>query len=116
MPFDRAGAPTMLHDAHCHFLSPRFYEVLGREKYGAQVKIAAERMTGELGWEAPGSADALTARWIAELDRHHVSRVGLIASVPGDEESVAAAVARHPTRFVGFFVLNAAAVDAEERA
>ena len=105
-----------LHDAHCHFLSSRFYEALGREKYGAQGGLAAERLTGELGWEAPGSADALATRWIAELDRYHVSRVGLIASVPGDEESVAAAVGRHPTRFVGFFALNATAADAEERA
>jgi predicted TIM-barrel fold metal-dependent hydrolase len=51
-----------------------------------------------------------------ELDRNHVARASLIASVPGDEESVAAALARHPGRFVGFFVLNAAAPDAVARA
>jgi predicted TIM-barrel fold metal-dependent hydrolase len=50
------------------------------------------------------------------LDRHQVARAALIASVPGDEESVAAAVKRHPARFVGFFALNAAAPDAEDRA
>jgi hypothetical protein len=106
----------MLHDAHCHFLSSRFFEALGREKFGAQAGVAAERISEEVGWEAPGTAEALAARWVAELDRHRVSRVGLIASVPGDEESVAVAVARHPQRFVGFFVLNAVAPDAEERA
>ena len=105
-----------LHDAHCHFLSSRFFETLGREKYGADLSSAAARMVEELGWEAPGTTDALAARWIAELDQSHVSRVGLIASIPGDEESVAAAVGRYPTRFVGFFVLNPTAPDAEERA
>jgi hypothetical protein len=104
-----------LHDVHCHFLSARFYEAIGREKYGAGDGITADRIAGELGWEPPGPPDALAVRWIDELDRHHVSRVALIASVPGDEESVAAAVERHPSRFVGAFVVNAAAPDAEAR-
>lgn len=105
-----------IHDAHCHFLSSRFYEALGREKYGADARLSGERIAADLGWDPAGPADALAERWIAELDRHHVSRVGLIASVPGDEESVGAAVARHPARFVGFFALNATAHDALDRA
>ena len=75
----------MLHDAHCHFLSSRFYEALGREKYGPSADSAGERVVDELGWDAPGPDAALASRWIAELDRAHVSRVGLIASLPGDE-------------------------------
>ena len=39
-----------------------------------------------------------------------------MASVPGDEDAVAAAVARHPERFVGYFVLNPIAPDAVDRA
>jgi len=39
----------------------------------------------------------------------------LIASVPGDEASVAAAIASHPTRFVGFFMLDPSASDAADR-
>ena len=39
-----------------------------------------------------------------------------MASIPGDEDSVAAAVRRHPTRIVGFFALNPAAADAMDRA
>jgi uncharacterized protein len=105
-----------LHDAHCHFLSSRFYEALGREKYGLGGESHADRAVEALGWEAPGTPDALAERWIGELDKSHVSRVGLIGSVPGDEDSIAAAVARYPKRFVGFFVLNAVAADAEERA
>jgi predicted TIM-barrel fold metal-dependent hydrolase len=105
-----------IHDAHCHFLSSRFFEALGREKYGADAHMSGERVASDLGWEPPGPGDALADRWVAELDRHHVSRAGLIGSVPGDEDSVARAVARHPARFVGFFALNASAHDALERA
>jgi predicted TIM-barrel fold metal-dependent hydrolase len=61
------------------------------------------------------SIDALADRWIAELDRHGVARAALIASLPGDEMSVAAAVARHPARFVGFFMLNPTSADAIDR-
>src|SRR6266516_3558795 len=105
-----------IHDTHCHFLSSRFYEALGREKYGAPDGPPSDRIATELGWEAPGPPDRLADRWVAELDRHEVSRAALIASVPGDEESVAAAVRSQPARFVGFFMLNAAAPDAADRA
>jgi predicted TIM-barrel fold metal-dependent hydrolase len=59
---------------------------------------------------------SLADRWVAELDQHGGSRLALMASVPGDEESVATAVGRHPNRIVGFFALNAAAPDAADRA
>jgi len=104
-----------LHDAHCHFFSTRFFETLGRERAGG-APHSAEEVTAALGWDAPGPSEAVADRWIAELDRHQVARAALMASVPGDEESVAAAVARHPARLVGYFALNAAAPDAAERA
>ncbi len=117
MRSDPQPAPvTKLNDSHCHFLSARFYQALGREKYGPEAGVSAEQMASELGWDPPGTPDALAERWLAELDRHHVSKAALIASVPGDEESVAAAVTRHPKRFVGFFALNAGAPDAPQRA
>lgn len=109
-------ATAIVHDAHCHFLSSRFFEMLGRERYGPDAGVSGDRVASELGWEPAGSAETLAARWVAELDRHHVSRAALIASVPGDEESVAAAVAKHPTRFVGFFALNPMAPGALDRA
>jgi len=105
-----------LCDAHCHFFSQRFFEALGREKYGPQSDVNGDRVARELGWEPPGPPDALADRWVAELDEHRVARVALIASVPGDEASVAAAVRRHAQRFVGFFVLNPTAPDALDRA
>ena len=95
-----------LNDSHCHFLSSRFYETLGRERHGADSAVTADAIAGELGWEPPGTPDALADRWVAELDRQRLSRVALIASVAGDEGSVATAVRRHPDRFVGFFAMN----------
>jgi hypothetical protein len=44
-----------------------------------------------------------------------VGRAALIASVPGDEESVATAVARHPQRLVGYFMLDPTKNGAENR-
>lgn len=120
MPSERTTAAVpvtvTVHDAHCHFLSSRFFEALGREKFGAEAQMSGERVASELGWDPAGLPDALADRWVAELDRHHVSRAALIASIPGDEESVAVALRRHPTRFVGFFALNAVGPDALARA
>jgi uncharacterized protein len=104
-----------VNDAHCHFFSPRFFETLARETGGRFGADAATSIPAALGFDPPGSVEALADRWVSELDRHGVSRAALIASVPGDEDSVATAVARHPQRFVGFFMINPLAPDAESR-
>jgi predicted TIM-barrel fold metal-dependent hydrolase len=104
----------MLADAHCHFFSSRFFSVLGTQR-GTPTPAAAAAICAELQWDDPGTPEALADRWAAELDRHGVDRAVLIASVPGDETSVGAAVARHPSRFVGFFMLDPTAADASER-
>lgn len=91
-------------DVHCHFFSRRFFETLGRQRGDAEPD--GDALARSIGLEAPGSPEALADRWAAELDRCHVARAALIASVPGDEASVAAAVARHPHRFVGFFMVD----------
>ena len=103
----------MICDAHCHFFSRRFLEILiaGSPKQAAGV----DEVSRSLGWDAPAEPEALADRWVEELDRHRVSRAAIIASVPGDEASVSAAVARHPERFVGFFMLNPVAPDAAQR-
>jgi hypothetical protein len=103
----------MIADAHCHFFSAGFFRALGQEAAiaGEAARLVPERLT----WDAPGTDEDLSDRWSAELDRHGVTRAVLIASVPGDESSVAAAVKRHPGRFVGAFMVNAAAPDAPAR-
>jgi predicted TIM-barrel fold metal-dependent hydrolase len=105
----------MLCDAHCHFFSSGFLEILTKDISGLPAANRAEVISAQLGWDPPGSAEALADRWIAELNRHGIARAALIASIPGDEESVAIAVARHPARFVGFFMFNPLAPDAHSR-
>jgi predicted TIM-barrel fold metal-dependent hydrolase len=105
----------LLCDSHCHFFSSRFLEILTQDRCEFPLDNRGAAVAAALGWDRPETADALADRWVQELDRHGVSRAVLIASVPGDEESVAAAVARHPARFVGFFMFNPAAPDASAR-
>jgi predicted TIM-barrel fold metal-dependent hydrolase len=101
-------------DAHVHFFSPAFFEALGAQK-GLPPENRVGDVTQLLGWEAPPSVAALADRWAAALDAHGVGRAALIASVPGDEASVAAALAAHPDRFVGFFMLDPTREDAPDR-
>ena len=95
----------MINDAHCHFFSTPFFAPLG-----------GDAAIAKLGWDAPGTAETLADRWVAELDRHQVSRAALIASTPGDSASVATAVNRHRTRFVGFFMVDPTKPEAAEAA
>src|SRR5579871_485654 len=96
----------MINDAHCHFFSHHFFQTL---KPGMDPHA-------DLGWEAPGTPEELADRWVRELDRNDVSRAAIIASVPADEDSVEAAVARHPKRLVGFFMVDPTAPNAIDRA
>jgi predicted TIM-barrel fold metal-dependent hydrolase len=105
----------MICDAHCHFFSAGFFRALGREAGVNAGTDASESLPARLGWDAPGSNEALADRWVAELDRHGVARAMVIASVPGDEDSVAAAAARHPERLTGAFMFNPASPDADAR-
>ena len=102
----------MTNDSHCHFLSTGFLEAISRQR---GLNDSVPQLCAELQWDDPGSAWSLADRWVQEMDANGVLRAALIASIPGDETSVAAAVARHPQRFVGFFMLNPAPDDALER-
>ena len=105
----------MLNDAHCHFFSAGFFETLARDPAAPPAADPAVELPARLGWDAPGSPAALADRWVDELDRHGVARAALMASVPGDEASVAAAVARHPARLAGSFMFNPTAPDVAGR-
>ena len=82
--------------------NPTNIDVLAAADERAPQDTTLER----LGWDAPGTAEALADRWVSELDRAGVARAVMMASVPGDAESVAAAVKRHPRRLVGFFMVD----------
>ncbi len=104
----------MICDAHVHFFSPGFFDALGAQK-GLPGDGRGDVVTSTLGWDSPGSVAALAGRWREALVAHGVSRAALIASTPGDEASVAAAVAAHPSHFVGFYMLDPTKDDALDR-
>jgi len=105
-----------LNDAHCHFFSRRFFETLARDDpRGRFTDAPVETVCKTLEWDPPGAGNELVTRWVAALDHHRVSRAALIASVPGDESSVADAVRHAPDRFVGFFMVNPLAEGAVDR-
>ena len=91
-----------LADAHVHFFSHRFFASLAEQK-GVLVDQLAPILNWQLPAEDPGQlADA----WVHELDKYGVAKTSLIASVPGDADSVIAAVGRHPDRFYGYMMVN----------
>jgi predicted TIM-barrel fold metal-dependent hydrolase len=99
-------------DAHLHFFSRRFFDALG-----AQCGKTAGGIADSLQWELPPAAPAeLAGRWAAELDKHGVARAACIGSIPGDEESVAAAAAAQPERLYGYCMFNPLEPAAAERA
>lgn len=90
-------------DAHVHFFSHRFFSTLAAQKAG----LTLEAMGADLGWILPpADPEKLADAWTHELDRNGVARAALIASVPGDEESVMAAVRAHPDRFFAYAMVN----------
>ncbi|HYE73372.1 MAG TPA: amidohydrolase family protein [Blastocatellia bacterium] len=105
-------------DAHAHFFSHRFFQTLASQSNELkQLENPFEKIAEKTGWEMPSPDPVdLATRWQAELDRHSVSAALLIASVPGDEESVAKAIAAFPDRFRGGFFFDPTQPTAEQRA
>src|SRR5690606_23609249 len=102
----------MLNDVHCHFFSSPFLEMLSQALPGRPESGRAAVVAARLGWSDPGSPETLSQAWVNEFDRHGIARGALIASIPGDEDSVAEAIRLHPDRFIGFFMFNPLAGDA----
>src|SRR4051812_24035091 len=98
-------------DAHVHFLSHAFFEALSRQK-GASI----DAQLSALGLEVPNEDPVdLANRWVQELDRHAIQSAVLIASIPGDEASVATAIRKFPQRFHGYFMLDPTQPGAAQR-
>jgi len=105
-----------VYDAHVHFFSHGFFSALATQVSRSGVPATVETIANTLNWQAPPrEPEALAANWAAELDRHGVAGAALIASVPGDEASVAAAVRSYPNRFYGYFMVDPMAAGAVER-
>jgi len=95
--------PLLVADAHVHFFSHHFFELLAAQKPGLTI----EAMQAQLEWQFPAvEPEKLADVWARDLDRHGVDRAALIASLPGDLDSVVAAVRSHPDRFFAFAMVN----------
>jgi uncharacterized protein len=93
------GSPMAIADAHVHFFSHRFFELLSAQKPGLTFE--------SLQWQMPPAQPADLANiWAQELNRQGVSRAALISSAPGDEESVIEAVSAFPDRFFVYAMVN----------
>jgi hypothetical protein len=105
-------------DAHCHFFSRKFFETLvGQSPQLSQESDPIARVAEITDWVMPPSDPAELGKiWVDELDKHEVAGAMLIASVPGDEDSIAASVAAFPTRIAGAFMFDPTKPDAETRA
>ena len=102
-----------VQDSHVHFFSRNFFSALARQK-----KLAsAEALQTLLGWDipVPDNSGQLAQNWVDEMNKHGVERSAIIASMHGDEDSVAEAVAHAPQRFYGYFMLDPTRPDALSR-
>jgi uncharacterized protein len=110
--------PLEVLDAHAHFFSHRFFDALARQAPALRDDPDPVARAGAItGWTMPPEDPAALGRvWVEELDRHDVATALLIASVPTDEASVAAAVAAHPDRIAGAFMLDPTRDDRLDRA
>lgn len=105
-------------DAHCHLFSHKFFQILIQQSPAlSQEADPMARAAGLTGWVMPPADPAELGKvWTEELDENSVAAAMLIASVPGDEDSVAAAVAAFPERITGAFMFDPTKPDAEARA
>ncbi len=105
-------------DAHCHFFSHKLFETLiGQSPVLSQEPDPIASVAKLTGWVMPPPDPAeLGGVWAAELDKFDVQAAMLIASLPGDDDSVAAAVAAFPERIFGAFMFDPTKPDAEARA
>jgi predicted TIM-barrel fold metal-dependent hydrolase len=105
-----------VYDSHVHFFSYRFFSALAEQREGGPEEKSVEAVGAVLGWEMPPvEPERLAERWVAELDHHGVARAALVASVPGDADSVAAAVSAYPKRFYGYFMVDPRLAEAQSR-
>src|SRR5258708_23000541 len=107
-------------DAHVHFFSHVFFSALAAQRAsqapGGQRVESPESIAAALGWQVPPEApEELASMWVKELDRHGVRRAAMIASIPGDEQSVPAAARPSPARLSRSFLVNPVAPAAAER-
>ena len=106
-----------IFDAHTHFFSQQFFTTLINQSPKLSQEIdPLTSVAAMTGWTMPEANPAeFAAQWKQELDQSQVSTALMLASVPGDEESIAAAVNAFPERIVGGFMFDPTKPEVETR-
>src|SRR3984893_14109040 len=95
-----AGTPAAEQAAYMRAQSER-YRAAWRLAWGFPQPEPEREPDPESGPDGTERAvDALADRWLAELDRYGIDRIGFATG--GGNATLARAVARHPDRFSGF--------------
>lgn len=97
-----------LIDAHTHFFSHQFFQTFARlARQNLQTEAPLTAVAQRLGVEIPPEdATHLGQRWVGEMDKYGIERLVMFTSVPGDHDSVAAAVEAFPERITGYIMLD----------
>lgn len=112
------AGPVEITDAHGHFFTRTFFEALiAQSPELRELASPLDRVAELTGWRMPPATPAeLAAEWERELTERGVARALLMASLPGHEDSIGAAVAAFPERIIGGFFLDPNAPGAVDRA
>jgi predicted TIM-barrel fold metal-dependent hydrolase len=105
-------------DAHTHFFSRKFFDTLISQSPQLSSTADPIKQASQItGWVIPPvDPKEFAAVWKDEFDRHQLSAALMMASVPNDEESIAAAVTAFPERIVGSFMFDPTKANVEARA
>ncbi|MEQ1884004.1 MAG: amidohydrolase family protein [Bryobacteraceae bacterium] len=95
--------PLRVVDAHVHFFSHKFFELLCAQKPG----LTLADVQAKTNWVMPpADAKMFAAEWARELDKHGVPGAAVMASLPGDQASVLEAAAAYPDRLLPYAMVN----------
>lgn len=99
-----------IHDAHTHLFSRPFFDGLAAQ---SPTGATPEQVAAKAGLELPPvDIAAHAAAWVAQLDRHGVTRAVSFASLPGEAPAVAAAARASGGRLIPYTLVNPKAPDA----
>ena len=101
----------LLQDAHTHFFSRRFFELLASEAGAGAAELERAAAAGGIALPDP-DPERHRERWLTGLDASGVARALCFASHPKEAEVVAEACSGSEGRLVGLTVLNLAAPEA----
>jgi len=102
-------------DSHAHFLSRSTFQTVIAKQGEDSMRRRLQSRSGLGEVEVPRPGEDLAARWVAEIDRYGVARIGMMVS-PDAWEEFAQAMHHFPSRFYGYALLDPTRPGVEEQA